>query len=605
MARKTTITPICLRRGRDLFVARWWIGLFLFIAGAFIAPNFAAAAEAKKPRAAAPATSTAESLESLEAALAQDPNRLADVRRYVRRELQVSPAADETVDQARLVKLVAALRKIISATGEKPPAQRPIEHFEDRLFLVSAMGLQLPAPIAQRVLYLMDQGDDAGQLSIMAHQALRECETFRRDVDEAAEAATADWEKLAIGMPARLQELKAQVEYRSAWIRFYLAVATDKESAEDNQRQFMLDTAVAIAAAHAGSTQEDSALRLQATLLCGMALCQQGQFERARPLLQTAAAESSPPKIRIQAMFELAKLLAGQGQWQAAQDQIITFAQAGKQILGPSASLDVDLHHVFFMNYLLNACAGRTAAQDANQAATLRQQAEQILGQVLLMYPRKLTAISPLISARYEDCEDVENLATGILLAKSVAHMIALPPDYPSAAADLERVLARSSNDDQAYHPLALWQLATCLYSQASQQSNSWPLMHRAAARFGELARRFPQDPCAPAAAVNAANILEARLANFSSAEARRNPRRAHRCARVDPRSLGKQQGSSSLSAAPGPPVRTIRKSGRGGLGLHASACGCGRYQPRCGGGSGGRPELEPRTDAPPAHALR
>jgi hypothetical protein len=71
----------------------------------------------------------------------------------------------------------------------------------------------------REVVYLMDGPGDAAQLAAASTEALKECDTLRRDLDEAIQSGRSDWEKLAVGNPNRLMQIREQVDYRAAWVR--------------------------------------------------------------------------------------------------------------------------------------------------------------------------------------------------------------------------------------------------------------------------------------------------------------------------------------------------------------------------------------------------
>ena len=456
-----------------------------------------------------PSTATSSAIDSaLSAAASGDPNAVNQLRQLVRQELQSNPGP-------QLDKLVAALQQLIALDAQKPAKLRPIQHFEDRLYLVSAVGLQQTALAAQRVLYLMEGPDEARRLAVLAEEGLREGEALRRDLDEAIEAARGDWEKLAIGLPRRLQELRDQGEYRAAWVRLYLAAALAAGRAEDAptaQEVAILEPAVACARLHAKDEPEAQG-RLSATLLCGMALWRQGKLEEARPALTAASAPAAAPRTRLQALFELARLQEQQGQWQAATQQIGEFSTLGRELLGEDPAADIDLHAAFFLNHMLSRRARLAAPSDGRLAESLEQQARQVLAEALVRNPQRLAAAAPLIGPRYAE-HDVTDLQTPLALAVGLWRLEESPPDRTGAMACLAQVVARQGPQDKLFQPTALWQLGVCLYATGGEAADGGPARHRAAGYFAQLAEQFPDDPAAMAAAQNAVAILQWRLAS-------------------------------------------------------------------------------------------
>jgi tetratricopeptide (TPR) repeat protein len=441
----------------------------------------------------------------VEAAAGGDANSIDDLRRYIRQELQSGQPVPD--------KLVAALRQLAAKDAAKPAAKRPLAHFEDRLLLVSAVGLQESAPAAQRVLYLMDSGDDAPRLAALAQEALHEEESLRHDLDEAIEAARGDWELLAIGLPRKLQEVRDQGEYRAAWVRLYLAaaqVAARGQEAARAEEAEILNPAVT-AARQQMKNDGDVQDRLAATLLAGMALWRQGQLEQARPLLEQAATVQSPARTRLQAMFELARIDEQQGRWAQARGRIDEFSKQGRQLLGESSTADIELHAAFFLNHMLRRQARAAARDSAAEAQALDKQAQQALADVLVRYPQRLGAAAPLIGTRYGQ-RDVMELETPLAAAVGLYRLAGSPPDRPGAMACLAQVLARSAAQDKLFHPAALWNLGACLYAIGGEQADGWPARHRAAGCFAQLAEQFSDDPAALAAAQNAVAILQWRL---------------------------------------------------------------------------------------------
>ena len=401
-----------------------------------------------------------------------------------------------------------------------PAGERSIEHFGQRLAAAEAIGLQQAGPFADRVLYLMDGPGDAAHLRALAEESLRQFESLRRDLEAAIEEARTDWEKLAVGLPVRLEALGRQADLRAAWVRLYLAAALAAGAGPgglSTEAQHMLDAA--IQSARPLLEDQDAPTRLGAALLCGMALSQQGQADQARPLLESAAHPAAPARLRPQGLFELAKLYAQQGQWDQAGAQIEEFARVGRQLLGEAAAADIDLHQAFFLHHLLLQRARREAGQDFSQAQEFSRQAQQVLSDALRRYPQRLAAAAPLVGRRYADRQDLSALQTPIVFAVGMAALAASPPDRARGAGCFEQVLARAPDEDEVFHAPALWHLAVSLHalgSQSRRPGEGWALRHQAAGRFSQLARQYGADPMAQPAARNAVSILHGRLSALS-----------------------------------------------------------------------------------------
>ena len=307
----------------------------------------------------------------------------------------------------------------------------------------------------------------------------------------------------------RIGDLERTLSYKLAWICLYRGLASDDADA----RQAALTEAVSLAQPFA-TGDPSSGVKFWSLLICGRACRAMGQYDRAAECLAEAGSERADAMTREEAAFETARNAIEQagGQGQAGRSLQDRFAAASAEtdkydkLVAQAAAEDRDSmtwKAVLLRHALLTSQA---AAAGPEQAKTLDSQAQKVLADFALKHREWATRAEVLEAAvsRYASRSDWDALNSFVLLSLAAQPQGAgdepasVPASGPAAERRrlLEIVLGRSDDLSLQLAPQATWQLGLSL-------AQSDPIA--AAERFTEIAARFPDNPLARSAALNAA----------------------------------------------------------------------------------------------------
>jgi len=448
----------------------------------------------------------------LAAALAGDRSREAKLRQVLEVRKARALAASGDRRRALAVELADTYARLAERSAGCESAVEILQHFRDRLTRVEAIGLIQAGEYAERVLWLQAGPSERMRLDTLARRALGLGDALIADIDRRRTRLGSDLEMLAVGAPERLDRLGRFARYKGAWIRLYLAVAlqadpTDKRDPVARRRKALL-TSVLETVPRYIADGPDREVEFGAMLLGAMAASELGSWDKAGQWLAALGqSESAPAALRLQAIFERAKLAARRGRWRAAGQWLAMYRADGRDGLSPADRARRDLRAAFGHDWLYTREAAATADL---AAAKLRIEAGAAYAACLEQYPAYRKAMAERIARRYAEVKDISDLNGAIALAKGLAIRDADP-------AGAVRYFSAASDDAQRSSPaigaLAVWHLAGVLYAQGRDgPDGGWPSRLASARAYRRMVEQFGADAQADLAARNALTILQERL---------------------------------------------------------------------------------------------
>ncbi len=400
--------------------------------------------------------------------------------------------ANSSVDLQRRNKLLNRvkedLEKIISLTEDATTAEEVIAHLRFRFKLAEVIGSVRAQPYATRLMYLQCGAKEITELGNMTEAATQQLWQLIRDIDETLRDWRGDLVKL-VTVVADLEQLKKEVEYRYAWIRFYRGITLGDET----QRKINFSECIKGVSEYATNDNQGN-VKFRALLLTGMAQRELKQFSASINSLDAAADKKASKQIQLQAGFEIARCLIEQGEFKKAADAIKGFNRLSRQLLGPEGQLETDVKSIMLLNYYYEANASQKA--DTEESAKYRYFAQKALIDFLEKYkaPAIQNAFYLILARKSSGRSDFEKLGSVVLLARAVNEIQNGKPE--NARPLLQRVLERNDKASVEIRPLAIWHLALVM--------NDLKRNVEAGRGFVLLVQDYPDNHLATKAALNA-----------------------------------------------------------------------------------------------------
>lgn len=365
-----------------------------------------------------------------------------------------------------------------------------MEDFRSRLKLAETAGLVRTGPYALRLLYLQGADEDRRAIIELTAGALKLLEKLEDDIEVTLEGWRADLKKLVTVVP-ELEELQETVGYKTGWVRFYRGMAL----AESDAKSRLLTDAIADLDKYAAGGAE-TGVKFWSLLVCGMAQRQLGRHEEAGKLLAAAAAEQASPTVRIEAMFQIARNLIEQGDFERARSAVEAFGKTATDLLGSAGRMQADVNSAMLLNFLYDRWADRQPDPQKKQA--YRLEAEKSLLAFIDSYtdPDIQEAFFEIVATRYRGRSDYDVLGSMILLAIAGREQSQGTAAETLAEQLLRRILLRKDPVSVHVRPLALWRLG---FIMNGRKQNI-----RAGRLFLAIAKGSPQHRLAFRAAENA-----------------------------------------------------------------------------------------------------
>lgn len=447
-------------------------------------------------------------------ALVKEPGPAAGsaTQQWLLASVKISEAMEATDPSERERKLQAAVRllKQMVANAEQPDNRELVKHYRRVLKLAEVMGLFRVEPHAFKLMCLLGGARERRIIAGLSVEAVRLVEKLNADIDSALMEWRIEPVMLVTLVPA-LENLKQEVEYRSAWIRFYYALALP----EGGERKSRLNEAIDGVRKYAEGGEE-SGVKYLSLLLTGMASRELKYFATAAENLQAAGAERAGPFVLMQASFEIARNLTEHGEFLAKDDKtaaaakfreaakaVEDFRDRGAKLLGPAGRMEVDVKTAMLRNHLYKTMAA--CESDAGKAEKYVLESQKALLEFMEKYPDPgvQAAFLEIIAQKFSGETDHDKIPSIVLLGMASVELAASgrgEKDFETAAREAEKllrtVLGRKDPDSRQVRPKAMWQLGL-LRSRQDRDRDAGTL-------FLDLSREFPDDPRACDAARNA-----------------------------------------------------------------------------------------------------
>ena len=436
-------------------------------------------------------------------------SRLASIEKMI---ADVQASDSRAARQSKFDEVDTELKKLAGETTESQTDGQKVRHFSVVLRRAEVAGLLRCGPEVSWLVYLhASQADREFVFARMGHAESLLAELTRR-IDEDLIAMRQDFTKLIWAVP-QLENLRAQAQYRLAWVQLYRAMATPDSKAKS--KRFLLSGA--LGSAKQVSDAPSQGLDYHIDLLIGRAVRelamltdndadrQQFSQESMKYLLSTGA-DQSPDQIRLEGQFEIARCLIERGQWSAVREAIDQYTQTCRKLFPANAARSV-IHGALLRHYLHSRIGDSISETKPDLAASHFAAAQDALIRPALETPAIRDKFLAVIGPLYRQAGGYRKLSSLILLAIAAdksASDIDGQVNLSQAEQALKLVLKRDDQVSATLRPDALWQLGIVLQRQGKLQM--------AAKMFSAMASQYPSHRRGADAALNCVYASSARL---------------------------------------------------------------------------------------------
>ena len=493
-------------RQRALVTAAIWIVLTGQLASLTIAADGRADMAPKKLAEQLSAMGMVELLDAYQNQL-DDP----DTARYllVHSKIIRSVGADLSMeDRIKLLdEVTAVLEQLDHRSEDTSQPQELLEHFRITFELIEAIALRSAGSYAVRLMYLQGGQAERRMLIALIGKIATPLAKLERRMDRTIEDWRADLMKLVTVYP-ELETLRDVVRYKSAWIRFYNAIAIPDGSEKDTLLRIALSDAEKFT-----RSDNDPAVLYWAQLLMGMCSRELKDHHNAGEQLKGVFNSNAKVEMRVQAFFEITRNLIEWGRFELGSQAVPYFRTQGLKLIGSDGELEIDVKATLLEHYLHLRWATADIEVQAGENHTL------IAQQVLLKFLRKYqdeaeirSSFLEILASKNHGRNDYESLDSVTLLAMATQQVPPRPNESQIGAEQLlQMILDRDDAVSISIKPDAILSLAMHAYARRlNLQAGRW---------FMKLAEEFSDHKLAPQSARNAVYILNGLI------EAHRNDR--------------------------------------------------------------------------------
>ncbi|HUU22267.1 MAG TPA: tetratricopeptide repeat protein [Phycisphaerae bacterium] len=436
-------------------------------------------------------------------------------------------STDQAERDALLARAAEMLDEYIKATAQKEAPADLIAHYRARLDRIIVLGIELPDPHVERLLWFIGSDRDKAEVKRLASQAVKELDVLYGRMDMLRGRWSEDWERWIDQTFQKLEAMIDEAAFRGAWVRFYLAMVLPEG---DRERDALLEQAILDVRKFAEADDNESGVKFSALVLSGMCAREGGNWNQAKAYFRRVQDPSAPGEVRLMALFETVRVEIDRKNLTGATQQVETFKEAASKLPGIKP-VAVDMR-VALLLYKIDMVRAEAFAQaDPAKYVEMRGEAGKHLVDFTDKYPdyRKPLAeiIAPLLADR-----DPSKIDPSMILLLADKEVGKETPEGDKRTEELLKALLNNPQAAAATKAGALWRLALL--------KNRQRLNLEAAEYFRELAEKHGSDPNARNAALNAVKSYEAILAE----EQKKNPTR-----QVDALSMGARFGQGYVRA--------------------------------------------------------
>jgi len=439
--------------------------------------------------------------ELLEAMVAEDPQNLPlalELARGLRKR------ANATEDQARRHELLQKACDVLgqcakAAKDEQDPAAR-VACYRARLDRAIVLGMDMTKPHVESLLYFIGSENDKAETRRLASQAVKELDVAIGRMALLKDRWFNDWERWIDKTYQSLEQMLDEAAYHGAWIRFYLAMVLPADNEERGQ---LLSLAIGDVKKFADAEDNESGVKFKSLLLSGMCARERREWDRAKDYFARVQDAGASGLTRLRALFETVRVEIDRGNLTGAERQVASFKADGARLKGiKPVAIDLQAALLLYRIGIVQAEAFKDS--DPGRCDELRGQAGKHLVDFTDKYPsyRKPLAeiIAPLMAGR-----DPSTIEPSMVLVMADKEFSKETPAGDKRTGELLQAVLDNRRAPADAKAGALWRLALLRNRQRRNLD--------AAEHFRQLAEKYPSDPNARKAALNAVKSYEAILA--------------------------------------------------------------------------------------------
>jgi len=434
-------------------------------------------------------------MEELRKAAGSDASAL--LRAMEDRLVKANALAEGPDRDRELGEIAKGFRSVIGQSD--PKADDPKVHFRARLMLARTLGLIQVRMACDRMLELRAGDADRRAVRDFTGEAHTILGGAYRDLENRIDRLGAAARLTVRGVRRRLQAMLNQMQYRRGWVSYFLASSLgslppapgeDVEAIQKRRAQ-LYDSAITDVIRYA---EGDAAtgVKYWSLFLCGAAMREKGEFERAKAYLRDAGGDPDDKVLQLRASFELVKTFVDEGKWAEAETQITAFCKLADG-LGIEARTK-DMMSALLRNHRMLRWAKATVKSDPATAAKLEREGWKAFMDLLEKYPQEQAALARVLGRPYVERKDLTGLPPVIAFAKGLTLLQSSEPDLPGAIGAFRHVLADKTLS-ASLKKLTLASLGGALYSEGTSRKEAGQALRlEAADLYGQVAKEFSDD---------------------------------------------------------------------------------------------------------------